>query len=467
MTQRWQGTEAFRDAVRGGLAAVSVGRRWNMPAQFSNSALLRALGACALLMVFSSSSVLLAEEPYDGMPVGYVTDDETYTDDAGASDEVNLLDDRPAITIDGKPYGTTKRRGSCSSPPDQAGTGQDANGELTQERSGAGGGGTVAIAFDPAAAVGPGAGGTGAYLDLPFIVNQYRLRYDDVYDDNAPDRAEYFYAKCGCFRTAQGNLHDPNAKGPTDRTGNLAASFVNYQAIRNYLELKVAQRLSIFAEIPVQFDNIHFATNANGLPSAPLKTGGLADMNAGFKFAFLARRDRYLTFQLRTYIPTGDSQLGLGTHHVSLEPALLYWQALSSRAFIQGQLNDWIPIGGSDFQGNVLSYGGGFGYVVYRQWDPTARGAGASASNLPGIIAAPNLFQIAPVAEVVGWSVLSGQEYLNGTQLRTAVGTSIVNLKFGVRFTKGANSLYAGWGHGITSDIWYRNIFRLEYRRFF
>jgi hypothetical protein len=121
-----------------------------MPVQFSHAALFRALAACALLTVFSSSSVLLAQEPNDGTPVEYIAviDDETYTDDAGTSDEVNLLDDRTAITIDGKPYRTTTRRGSCSSPADQAGTGQDgySDGELTQERSGAGGGGTVAIA---------------------------------------------------------------------------------------------------------------------------------------------------------------------------------------------------------------------------------------------------------------------------------------------------------------------------------
>jgi hypothetical protein len=236
--------------------------------------------------------------------------------------------------------------------------------------------------------------------------------------------------------------------------------------------------LSVFAELPVQFDNIHFAsafeTNPNSafnqrvlVSSAPLNTGGFADMNAGFKFAFLARRDRYLTFQLRTYAPSGNASLGLGTRHVSLEPAVLYWRALTSRAFIQGQLSDWIPIGGSDFQGNVLSYGGGFGYVVYRQWDPAARGRGVSSTYLPGIVAPPSLFQVAPVAEVIGWNVLSGQEFLQGTQVRSAVGTSIINLNLGVRVTKGANSMYAGWGHGMTSDIWYRNIFRLEYRRFF
>jgi hypothetical protein len=457
-----------------------------MPVLLTNIAPIRARWAFVLATAFSFSLSSWAEQlRADGVmgPDPYLAADEA--DDgpalARATDDEDLLDDRPTITIDGKSCATTPRRGGghtnvcpphpCA-PSESTEGATEPGGEPMTEQFARTGGGTTPV-FDPAAAAGPGAGGTGGFLDPAFVVNQFRMRYDDGYDVNAPDRAEYFYAKSG----ALGN----GAHGPTNRgfgAGTLGANYVNYQAVRSYLEVRLAPRLSVFAEVPVQFDNIHFAsafqTNSNStfsqrtLVSSPnLNTGGLGDMNAGFKFAFLARRDRYLTFQLRTYAPTGNARLGLGTHHASLEPALLYWQALSSRAFIQGQLNDWIPIGGSDFQGNVLSYGGAFGYVVYRQWDPAVRGPGVSRYYLPGIVAPPNLFQVAPVAEVIGWNVLSGKEFLQGSQVRSAVGTSIVNLNLGVRVTKGANSLYGGWGHGMTSDIWYRNIFRLEYRRFF
>jgi hypothetical protein len=29
------------------------------------------------------------------------------------------------------------------------------------------------------------------------------------------------------------------------------------------------------------------------------------------------------------------------------------------------------------------------------------------------------------------------------------------------------SSIYAGYGRAITSDIWYRNLFRVEYRKVF
>ncbi len=357
------------------------------------------------------------------------------------------LSNRPTIRVDGKRcYPCPPRSGSEGTQSNAPPTSDNLS--LTPQQ---------VAARDPEVAA--AAYGGGGYLDLPFIVNQFRMRYDDAYDDNAPDRAEYFYAKCGCFRSPNaGRLQDPHAAGPTNAE-NQAADYVNYQAVRTYLELRRSRRFSVFVELPVQFDNIHF-------PSSVSNTGGFADMNAGFKYALLARNDRYLTFQLRTYIPTGNSYQGLGTHHVSLEPSLLYWRTLSDRAFIQGQFTDWTPIGGSDFAGNILEYGGAFGYVVYRRYDPTARST-PYAATLPPQVAPQNYFLITPLLEGVGWTVLSGKQFTNSGGLQSAAGDTIFNLKLGVRFTKGFRSVYTGWAHGMTRDIWYRNMFRLEYRRLF
>ena len=38
------------------------------------------------------------------------------------------------------------------------------------------------------------------YVESAIPVTQFRLRYDSMYDDNRPDRADFFYPKCGCFR---------------------------------------------------------------------------------------------------------------------------------------------------------------------------------------------------------------------------------------------------------------------------
>ncbi|MGZ3387331.1 MAG: hypothetical protein ACXVB5_20800 [Isosphaeraceae bacterium] len=42
-------------------------------------------------------------------------------------------------------------------------------------------------------------GGLGGYIDSAVPRNNIRVRYDDAYGMNRPDRAEYYYPQCGCF----------------------------------------------------------------------------------------------------------------------------------------------------------------------------------------------------------------------------------------------------------------------------
>jgi hypothetical protein len=274
-------------------------------------------------------------------------------------------------------------------------------------------------------ALGSGVG----YIDPAIPITQFRLRYDSAYDSNRPDRAEFIYPKCGCFRTAPPPAFDPNAPGPR-----LPETRIDFQDISGYLEYSVNNRLSGFVEVPFRFLN----------PEQNANTAGLADMNAGVKYALVADPDRYLTFQFRTYAPTGAASHGLGTNHVSLEPAMLVYQRLSDRLLLEGELRDWIPIGGTNFEGNVVRYGAGLTYYVYRR---------------------PEL-RIAPVVEIVGWSVLNGKEFdaLTGSVLE-AGGDTIVNAKVGMRFDLGDHSnFYVGYGRALTGDVWYKDIFRVEYR---
>src|SRR5207249_3391371 len=122
---------------------------------------------------------------------------------------------------------------------------------------------------------------------------------------------------------------DPRAAGPPRLEKN-----VDYQELSAYLEVAATERLSGFVEIPSRFIN----------PEVNINAGGLGDINAGFKWAFVARDDQVLTFQLRTFAPSGDAHHGLGNDHVSLEPALLIFQRLGDRLLLQGELRDWIPI---------------------------------------------------------------------------------------------------------------------------
>ncbi len=267
------------------------------------------------------------------------------------------------------------------------------------------------------------------YIDPAIPMTQFRLRYDAAYRDNRPDRAEFFYPKCGCFKIAG---LDPRAPGPP-----LPETRVDYQDLSSYLEYAPTERLSGFVEIPVRWLN----------PVVNDNTSGLADINAGFKWAFIYNHDQVASFQFRTYAPTGDAFKGLGTDHVSLEPALLLFQRLTDRLNFEGELRDWIPIGGTDFAGNVIRYGVGLDYRIYDN----------------------DSLRIAPVAEFVGWTVLSGKEFANPPGvILDATGDTIVNAKIGARFWFGSHSdIYIGYGRALTGAVWYKDIVRAEYRLVF
>ena len=299
------------------------------------------------------------------------------------------------------------------------------------------------------------------YIDDAIVATQLRVRFDAAYGNDRPDRAEFFYAKCGCFRELGA---DPKAPGPAPHLSSPAAAAttrfietnVDYQDITVKFEYAFAKEISAFIESPYRFLN----------PEVNDNTSGLADIQAGIKCALWTTPYDYLTFQLRTYIPTGDARSGLGTDHVSLEPALLYFGKLSDRLALEAEFRDWISISPSsglgtpfpndDFGGNILRYGVGLEYDVFKCAECGRR--------------------VTPVVELVGWTVLNGlaSGSLDGTAapgkvfIEDASGDTIVNLKVGTRFGLGRNdSIYAGYGRALTGDVWYKDILRLEYRRMF
>lgn len=279
------------------------------------------------------------------------------------------------------------------------------------------------------------------YIDTAVVTNQFRLRYDAGYGLHPPDRAEFFYAKCGCFRdprlqAALGPLFDPDAPGPLGKGPDAPVETnLDYQDVSAYLELAPCDWLSGFVEVPVRILN----------PEVNDNTTGFADMNFGFKAALWYDDASYYTFQFRTYVPTGDADRGLGTHNVNLEPALLVYHQLDERWAFEGELRDWIPIGGTDFAGNVVRYGAGLSYDLS---GPCTCG--------PGVF---------PVVEVVGWTVLDGKKLPAPGAPVDASGDTIVNAKFGVRADfYDRHQFYLGYGRSLTGEHWYEDIARLELR---
>jgi hypothetical protein len=265
------------------------------------------------------------------------------------------------------------------------------------------------------------------YIDGAIVLNQFRLRYDSAYNNNRPDRAEFFYGKCGCFRL---NGQDPRAPGPA-----LLETRVDYQELRPYLEYAFTKRFSGFIEAPVRFIN----------PEQNANAAGFGNLQAGFKYAMVADPDRYLTFQFTTAAPTGDADRGLGNGLTSVEPGILWYQRLTDRLVFESELRDWIPIGGTNYQGNVLRSGAGLSYELLANADRSVR--------------------LVPVAEFVSWVVLSGKSSGPQGQVQDAAGDTIVNMKLGSRLDFGTRgSLYVGYGRALTGEVWYKDMFRMEAR---
>jgi hypothetical protein len=282
------------------------------------------------------------------------------------------------------------------------------------------------------------------YIEDSTIESKVRLRFDTAYHDTAPDRAEFFYAKCGCYSGLPVNhpAYDPDAPGP--RPG--AANDVNFQQVFLEGEYAIDSRVSIFGMFPIRWlQPQSFIPDTGG--TFPNQSG-VGDLRMGVKLAGVDKDDAALTVKLQFYLPTGDPEQGLGTDHTSIEPAVLYLQRLSNIVSLESEFGILLPIGGSapvptaadgSFSGNVIFYGIGPSFTVYET----------------------DRVRFAPVVELVGWRVQDGNQTAAEGD---ASGTNIVNLKLGARAIFGQGSIYAGYGHALTDQTWYDDIFRFEYR---
>lgn len=265
---------------------------------------------------------------------------------------------------------------------------------------------------------------TVGYIDPAIPWTQLRFRYDSAYNFLRPNRAEFFYAK-------------PKPTGPGL---SVPETRIDYQEVNVYGEICITDRWSILAEMPARFLN----------PEANPNYYGFSDLTVGGKYAFVMEDDLVASVQVRVTSPTGDAGRGLGTKHVSIESGFLGWYKLNDRWGIEGELRYWAPVGGTDFAGDIMRYGIGVYHNLYLG----------------------DTLRIAPVAEFVGWTVFGGKErYLlpSGVGVtENAVGDTIVNAKLGLRIGMGRNNdMYVGYGHALTGDKWYQDVFRFELRRRF
>jgi hypothetical protein len=193
------------------------------------------------------------------------------------------------------------------------------------------------------------------FVDAARPVTQMRLRYEHDWNIRNPDRGEFFWAapNFAAGKTNPGPVQLIGPAGPCARSGfgkgqGCAPDSVDADELFLYSEAGTG-RFSAFVEMSYESldptDSPAFIENGFG---ACCHRSGFGDMNVGTKAMLLDCQLVQLSFQFKTFIPTGAFTKGLGTGHVSLEPSFLLGLCLTHDCYLQAQFSYWIPIGGDD-----------------------------------------------------------------------------------------------------------------------
>jgi hypothetical protein len=204
------------------------------------------------------------------------------------------------------------------------------------------------------------------YVDSARPITQTRLRYDGMFDVGNPDRAEYLMARFGVK-----TLYDTGAvpipacqskplpgKGPAwiDASADITTFSL-------YTEAAIG-RFSTFVSMPYE----HLEPTAAASSPAPVcATSAFGDLTIGTKSLLLDCDLLQFSFQFSTFLPTGNFTKGIGTAHVSLEPAFLMTLKLTPDCYFQAEMAYWIPIAGDPlFSGPVWHNHASFNMVLCR-----------------------------------------------------------------------------------------------------
>ncbi len=148
-----------------------------------------------------------------------------------------------------------------------------------------------------------------------------RLRYDNLESMTRPDRNQFWMQGVTAMRKNGRPVTDPRAR---------LQQFYVYQEV-------AAGRGSFFIEYPYRQINQSYAPTQ----------AGFSDLNFGIKSLMFDCELLQVTFQFRTYTPTGNGMLNLGTGHFALDPSIMTSLKLGPTTYFQGQFGNWIPLAGN------------------------------------------------------------------------------------------------------------------------
>ena len=266
---------------------------------------------------------------------------------------------------------------------------------------------------------------TAFFTDSARPVSQTRLRWEYSQMGAYMDRGEYYWARS-----------DGNGKGvrPVNAIG---IPRLDAHELQQYTETATGGRFSAFVATPYRSLNMQFAD--------PSSSAGFGDITIGTKGVLFDTELLLLTLQFKTVLPVGQPAKGLGNGHVSLEPSLLFGVRISPESYLQGQVAEWIPIGGDPtYSGAMLHYHLAYNHTI---WRPI------------------------PQAQLVGTLELHGYAFQDGgftdpaTGFRPASSTHYLQAGPGARwFFCDQYDFGVGSSFGITGSNSFGSQFRFEFR---
>jgi hypothetical protein len=157
-----------------------------------------------------------------------------------------------------------------------------------------------------------------------------RIRYDNLEAMTRPDRNQFWI----------------NSVTPLRKNGRpIINPYARLQQVYLYQEA-AGERGSFFIEYPYRQINQSYAPTQ----------AGFSDLNFGIKSLLFDCELLQVAFQFRTYTPTGNAGLNLGTGNFSLDPSILTSLKLGPETYFQGQFGNWVPLAGKQFLAGGVFY---------------------------------------------------------------------------------------------------------------
>ena len=257
---------------------------------------------------------------------------------------------------------------------------------------------------------------------------QQSIGWDAGRNLTAPDIAEYFWAR------ADGKGSGPNPANHANPNGVLGETLVNYNTLWLYTEAALGN-IGVFAYVPYLSEDGELTGHA----------AGFSDMQFGTKTLLFDCELLQIAFEFRIFAPVGDAPHALGTGHVSLEPGLIVGLKVAQDTYFQGEIQEWIPLGGDpDYEGALLEYHLSLNHVLYRI--------------LPDV-------PLVGTAELNGWSFQTGQFTNPQTGPQSAAGITYISVGPGLRlFVCDKIDFGVGTAFAVTGEHFADQLFRTEFR---